>query len=204
MKKYDVLKTITPKEAANRKIEDSQEEWFEEFSERSGYPGKRFEFIDDYKKDPDMKGFLHEWQKFYTHNKEAVYDLTIQKYNKIKADEKEDIYQYEKQMDAKRREMKEIAEQEQEKNDPKEKEKKLIELAKAKEDILDASPDMKKALEFKIKRLESELGVEPEEKRGESAGLKNEDKMRAHLESKGYSPEQVEATIKEYLARKGQ
>jgi len=107
-------------------------------------------------------------------------------------------------MDAERQKMKDTAEQEQEKNDPKEKEKKLIELAKAKEDILDASPDMKKALEFKIKRLESELGVEPEEKRGESAGLKNEDKMRAHLESKGYSPEQVEATIKEYLARKGQ
>ncbi|HUV71674.1 MAG TPA: hypothetical protein VMW25_01560 [Clostridia bacterium] len=159
MKKYDAALELPPKEIAKRKIEENQEQWFEEFSENNGYPGKNFALIDDYKKDPDMKEFMYEWQKFYTRNKEAVYDSTIKKQNKIATDAKEKNYWFEKAMDAERQKMKDTAEQEQEKNDPKAIEKKMVELAKAKDDILDASPDMKKALEFKIKRLESELGI---------------------------------------------
>lgn len=109
MRKYDFLKTITPKEAASRKIEESQEGWFEEFAQSNGRRGMKFELIDDYRrdKDPEMKEFMYEWQRFHTNNKEVIYDLTYQKFNAIKQQEKEDIYQYEKQMDAKRGEINE-------------------------------------------------------------------------------------------------
>lgn len=78
-------------------------------------------------------------------------------------------------------------------------------LAEAKRKLRDAieeggDMDEEKAQRASIELLQERLGVEKIAEGTE--GLKNEDKMREHLRNKGMSPEQVEATLKEYAARK--
>jgi len=208
MKKYDILKTITPKEVAERKIEEGQEEWFEEFAQNNGRRGMNFALIDDYKKDkdPEMKEFISQWQAFSTKNKEAIYDMTNQKFHDIRQSEKEDIYQKNKQTEEVRQKMEEVAKQQREANDPEAIEKKMIALAKAKEDMIDASPERQEALGFRIKRLESELSSTPEaqKKRGEADHVAKISMLVDKWNAEGVPEETQQKWIKEINSGGGQ
>jgi len=213
LRKFDWLKTLHPKDAAKRDIQENEEEWFDEFAQSQGKRGMEYELLDDYKKDKndEMRRFLYDWQQFYTKNKEAVYDYTNQKFFEGKRQRDELVLQAENQLDAKREEMNEIAKaerEEAEKYTPENRVKDMKALAKAKRNLTDAEQEQDKdevaALTAEIKLLEERLGVTGITKKEESlTGIKNEDKMRAHLKSKGYSEEQIESTLKEYATRKG-
>lgn len=217
LRKFDFLKTLHPKDAARRKIAESEEEWFDEFAQSQGRGGMQYELIDDYKrdKDEDMRRFIYDWDRFHTKNKEAVFDLTNQKFLKAKQERDELTLSVENQLDAKREEMNEMAKAEREeakKYTPENRVKDMKALAKAKRNLIDATQaedkDEVAALTAEIKLLEDRLGVkgttEEEEIQAETPAIKNAAKKKAYLiNEKGYSEEQADATMKEYAARKG-
>jgi len=216
LRKFDFLKTLHPKEAARRKIAENEESWFDEFAQSQGRGEMSYELIDDYKKDKDedMRRFIYDLDRFLTKNREAVYDLTNKKFLEAKRQKDELVLSIENQLDAKREEMNEIVKAEREeakKYTPENRVKDLKAYSKAKKSLADAEQEQDKdevaALTAEIKLLEDRLGVtgttEKEELQESPTGLKNEDKMRAHLKSKGFSDEKIESTLKEYAARKG-
>ena len=224
LKRYAWTKTLHPKDAAKRKIEANEEKWFKEFAGSKGRSGMQYALMDDYKrdKDPEMRQFLYDWDRFYTQNKEAVYDLTNKKFFMAQEKEKQERYDFERELDAKRDEMNEItkkANEEAKKYSPENRVKDMKAIAKAKRNLADAKQegdkDAERAYAEEVKLLEDRLGIKsemdtPQEEKTEAApekkskgkyGLVNEDKMIKRLKEKGYSDEKIDATLKAYAAR---
>ena len=209
MKRYDILNKIDPKEAARREIEAGAEERFDEFAQRNGRRGMKYELLDDYKKDPANREFMFEYNRYETKNKEAIIDYNRGLYNKIREDKKEDLYQYDKYQREQREKVNQmIRERKKAAKTPEERVKILKALAKAEKDLSEAiemdNATAIEAAEAEIELLNSKLGRKAEEKKGPATlGLNKETEVREMLKKEGYSPEEIEATIKEYLARKG-
>ncbi|OEU68518.1 MAG: hypothetical protein BBJ57_07510 [Desulfobacterales bacterium PC51MH44] len=216
LRKFDFLQTLHPKDAAKRKIAESEEEWFDEFAESKGRRGMQFELLDDYKKDKDegMREFLYKYQKFHTLNSEAEYDITNQKFFEAKRQRDEMVLEAERQLDVIREKMNEkvkLQKEEAAKHTPEQKVKDLKAYAKATKSLHDAIQEKDKeteeALRAEIKLLGDRLGKKPLSEAKEAAkekkgyGLKNVDEMRKLLDKKGYTPEQIESTLKAYADR---
>ena len=219
MKKYDILNKITPQEASKRQIEAGAQERFEEFAQKNGQPGMKYELLDDYKRDPELREFMFDYNRWERGNKEAIIDLNKEKYLRIKEDAKEDLFQYKKFMDENKAKMEEqIKERKEAMKAPEEKVKTLQALAKAKKNLNEAmQPPVdeaaREAYQAEVDLLMKKLGrkgVSPDAEITKS-GTETTDpstgitvKRRAYLiREKGMSETQADAALKAYNQSRG-
>jgi len=217
-KRFDFLKQVNPMESARRKIENGAEE---RFNERFGNRGMEYYLLKDYRKDPNLKEDMYEYDQWERGNKEEIIRIERGKYAKAEREYKNLLFYYKRFTEEQRDRQNEIIRQrkeEAEKVTDDEKIKNMENLAKTLKSLREAQDsgdeDAMKVLEAKVNLLKKMPGNEAEVAEGEPLeteetvaatgkyGIKNEGQMVEHLKSLGYSDKKIDATLKEFARRK--
>jgi len=217
--KYPHLNS-SPKDITDMQQQKVSPSIFNDYAEKEGQGWRHYEMVDIYKTGSDEdKKFYNGWKKFendvysaaLTHNKIEFKKATIQR-----GREYDRFNKQMRELEGNLKEAEYNKRKEAEKYTPENRIKDRNRLADAEEKLQGETqfnkktgettyinPTRAQALKEEIELLRKRLGIEDKTAKGAS-GLQNEDKMRAHLKGKGMSSEQIEATLKEYAARKKQ